>query len=38
MPISNTQRGQNEEYYHALIFRWLLTMGFEGYSNPKTYI
>ncbi|MDR2623789.1 MAG: ATP-binding protein [Methanobrevibacter sp.] len=39
IPIGNKQRGQNENYYHALIFKWLTSsLGFEGYSNTPTYI
>ncbi|MDR0911167.1 MAG: ATP-binding protein [Methanobrevibacter sp.] len=38
IPIANKQRGQNENFYHALIFKWLTSLGFEGYSNPPTYI
>ncbi|MDR0912745.1 MAG: ATP-binding protein [Methanobrevibacter sp.] len=39
IPIANKQRGQNENYYHALIFKWLTSsLGFEGYSNTPTYI
>ncbi|MDR2545215.1 MAG: ATP-binding protein [Methanobrevibacter sp.] len=36
-PIPNILRSKEEKYYHALIFRWLLSMGFNIHCEVLTY-